>query len=615
VLERDRHFTYDDRGMRGRELGAYTDMTSTTALVLPRMSTARPREPARGLLLGLAAIILAASFARPWPIVPDPWPKVDPALVAEAGSAPTSTLQVIVREMTPASSDAEDTVRSLGGGIGRELPIVGGFSARIPAASLADLAASGSVAKVWGDARVDVSGDKTGKYDSTAPNSVWRQVIRVPGATEKYNGSGVGVALLDTGVVPVPDLANRVAYRVDLTPEADGYDRYGHGTHLAGIIAGDGTSSNGGNRGIATGANLISVKVAGWNGATDVSVVIAGLQWIVSHRADYNIRVANLSFGTNSKQPYALDPLDYAVEQAWFSGILVVVSAGNQGSLPGTITKPADDPYVLTVGAADLKNTLDVKDDTVADFSSVGPTQDGFAKPDVLAPGITIVSDRDPGSTIDQLHPVAILNDNYFKGTGTSQAAAIVSGVAALMFQASPTLTPDVAKATLMGTAFEKNLALLPGGGAGLINAEEAVKAAVAGKFFLKPANVGVIPSTGLGSLEASRGSLHVYADLDGDGLPDLVTGEIDVLGRVWVANGWGANSWGANAWGGSSWSANGWGANSWGGMAWDANSWGANGWGANSWGANGWGANSWGANAWGANSWGANAWGAHTWS
>jgi serine protease AprX len=590
-------------------------MGGTTALAIsPGIDGRRVRFLGR-TLVSLLAFGLAATFVRSIPPSPDLFFKADPALLAEATARPGSTLSVIVREAAPTSSDAERLVRSLGGDVTRELTIVGGFAAHVPAGSLTDLVRSTSIAKIWGDGRIDMAGDKTGKYDSSAPNAVWRQVTKLNGGTaSKYNGAGVGVALVDTGVVPVPDLVNRVAYRVDLTSEVDGYDRFGHGTHLAGIIAGDGTSSGGATRGVAPAANLISVKVAGWDGATDVSVVIGGLQWIVSHRTEYNIRVANLSFGTNSKQPYALDPLDYAVEQVWFSGILVVVSAGNQGQ-PGAITKPGDDPYVLTVGAADLKNTLEMKDDTVADFSSAGPTQDGFLKPDIYAPGITIVSDRDPGSTIDQLHPSAILNDSYIKGTGTSQAAAIVSGVAALMFQAAPGMTPDVAKATLVAMTTDKAITGVPGPQPGLVSAEDAVKAAIGGLFVKMPANQGLVPSTGLGSLEASRGSLHVYADLDGDGVPELVTGEIDVLGRSWVANGWGANSWGANSWGGSSWSANGWGANSWGGMSWDANSWGANGWGANSWGANGWGANGWGANGWGANSWGANAWGSDTWS
>jgi serine protease AprX len=605
-------------------------MTSTTpSLVIAAPVVHRPARVLTRTLVAIVALALATTLTRPIPPEPNFSFKADPALVAQATAAPGSLLSVIVREMVPSSGDAEHTVRSLGGTVTGDLPIVGGFAARLPAHSLADLLRSPSISRVWGDAKVEVESDKTLKYDTSAPNSVWRQAIHLPGATDKYNGAGVGVAMLDTGVVPVPDLANRVAYRVDLTPEADGYDRYGHGTHLAGIIAGDGSASGGTNPGVATGANLISVKVAGWNGATDVSVVITGLQWIVSHRADFNIRVVNLSFGTDSRQPYTLDPLDYAVEQTWLSGIFVVVSAGNQGSVMGTVTKPGDDPYVLTVGGADLKNTLDAKDDVVADFSSVGPTSDGLAKPDILAPSIAIVSTRDPGSTIDQLHPAAQVDQSYFKGTGTSQAAAVISGVAALMFQAAPALTPDVAKATLIATTGEKTLALLPGGGAGLVNAEQAVKAAVSSKFVKLPANQGLAPSTGLGSLEASRGSLHVYADINGDGAPELVTGEVDVLGHPWGANSWGSNSWGANSWGSNSWGANSWGsnswganawgANSWGGVAWDANSWGANswganGWGANSWGANGWGANGWGANGWGANSWGSNSWGANAW-
>jgi serine protease AprX len=587
----------------------------TSSLVIAAPVAHRPASTLTRTFLAVLAISLATTLARPIPIEPNLSLKADPALVAQATTAPGSVLSVIVRETVPSSGDAERAVRSIGGTVTHELPIVGGFAATLPAQSLAELVRVPSVSRVWGDAKVDVESDKTAKYDASAPNGVWRQAIHLGGATDKFNGAGVGVALLDTGVVPVPDLANRVAYRVDLTPEADGYDRYGHGTHLAGIIAGDGSASGGMTLGVATGANLISVKVAGWNGATDVSVVIAGLQWIVSHRTDFNIRVVNLSFGTDSRQPYVLDPLDYAVEQTWLSGIFVVVSAGNQGSLAGTITKPGDDPYVLTVGGADLKNTLDAKDDGVADFSSVGPTPDGLAKPDMLAPSIAIVSTRDPGSTVDQLHPAAAVDQYYFKGTGTSQAAAIVSGVAALMFQAAPALTPDVAKATLIATTGEKTLGLLPGGGAGLVNAEQAVKAAVSAKFVKLPANLGLALSTGRGSLEASRGSLHVYADINGDGVPELVTGEVDVLGHPWDSNSWGANSWGANSWGSNSWGANSWGSNSWGANGWGANSWGGMAWDANSWGANSWGANGWGSNSWGSNSWGANAWGADSWS
>src|SRR5438105_10924950 len=221
--------------------------------------------------------------------------------------------------------------------------------------------------------------------------------------------------------------------------------------------------------------------------------------------------------------------MDYAVERVWASGILVVVAAGNRApdSNQSTINKPGDDPFVLTVGAADLRNTMERNDDRIAAFSSEGPTPDGVAKPDVVAPGITIVSDRAAGSTIDQAFPEARVGVYYFKGTGTSQAAAIVSGIAALMFQANPRLTPDVAKATLMGTT-DRNLVGPSGASHGLVDADGAVVASAANSFQYRPANVGLTPGTGLGSLDASRGRFHVRADLNGDGQWQRVDGEVD---------------------------------------------------------------------------------------
>jgi serine protease AprX len=378
---------------------------------------------------------------------------------------------------------------------------------------------------------------------------------------------------------------------------------------MAGIIAGSGAMSNGAYPGVAPKANLVSVKVAGWDGSTDVSVVIAGLQWVVANRAHFNIRVLNLSFGTDSKQPYSIDPLNYAVEQTWFSGIFVVVSAGNAGSLPGTITKPGDDPYVLTVGAEDTGATSAKGDDLVAPFSSVGPTQDGLVKPDVVSPGISILSVRDTGSLIDQLHPAAVYGTYYFKGTGTSQAAAIVSGVAALMFQANPTLTPNAAKATLMGTA-DKSVTAMPGTGAGMVDAAGAVQAAAAKKYAL--ATQTALASTGLGSLEGSRGSAHVYVDLNGDGIPDLLTGE---QGYGWSAGAWSAGSWSGQSWSASSWSASAWSASTWSASAWSAGAWSASAWSASAWSASAWSGSAWSAGAWSGSAWSAGAWSGASWS
>jgi serine protease AprX len=407
------------------------------------------------------------------------------------------------------------------------------------------------------------------------------------------------------------DLGNRVLVRVDFTPDQDGLDRYGHGTHMAGIIAGDGSMSGGQWSGVAPRANLVSVKVAGADGSTDVSVVIAGLQWVASHRSEYNIRVLNLSFGTDSQQSYLVDPLDYAVEQVWFSGITVIVAAGNRGPSAGTVNKPADDPFVASVGAADLNGSQGSGDDSVASFSSRGPTQDGIVKPGVVAPGVTIVSDRAPGSTIDQAFPSARVGTTYFKGTGTSQSAAVVSGVVALMYQVNPNLAPDVVKAILKAQA-QKQLAGQAGAGAGLVDAYASVQNASNVYYTTVPANVGLIRSSGLGSIEAARGSMHVYADLpqdglgadDADGQLDLVQGEIDALGDPlsptdWLATGWSATGWSSTAWASLAWSATGWSSTGWSSTGWSGTSWSATGWSSTGWSGTSWSGTSWSGTSW----------------
>jgi len=485
-----------------------------------------------------------------------------------AAARQARTVGVIVRERAPASDAAERMVRRLGGTVGRELPIVAGFAARVPTAEVPVLRRATAVAAVWPDARVHMSdAGPAAPLDAMSPPTPWRDAIHLPDVSGGYDGAGVTVALLDTGVADVPDLAGRVTERVDLTSEQDGLDHYGHGTHMAGLIDGDGTASHGLSAGVAPAAGIVSVKVAGADGSTDVSTVLAGLQWVATNEDRLNVRVLNLSFGTDSTQSAAIDPLDYAVEQLWQSGVLVVVAAGNRGPSDATVNKPADDPYVLTVGAADPAGAP-------ADFSSRGPTPDGFAKPDLIAPGTSIVSTRAPGSTVDVANPAAQVDDAYFKGTGTSQAAAITSGVAALLFQACPTLTPDEAKAVLTSSANGIAFAASDGAGAGLIDAAAAV-AAVGNP--IEPANAGLTPSTGLGSLEASRGSLHVLADVSGNGVPTPVTGEVDVVGQPWDAKTWSAGFWSSLGWDFGHWSTTSW-------IGFDAKTWSAKTWSTGSW-------------------------------
>jgi serine protease AprX len=525
--------------------------------------------------------------------------KLDPALLASTSSP--ALVSVIVREAMPASDGAEGLVRSEGGRIVHELPIIGGFSARLPGTGLGRLASSPAVSAVWRDGLVRVS-SITEDLNRREANTVWQQVTKLDAVRKLgYDGAGVTVALVDTGVQDLPDLAGRIIAKVDFTPDHDGIDYFGHGTHMAGIIAGNGVMSKGTWKGVAPKANLVSVKVAGADGSTDVSIVIAGLQWVYTHRAEYNIRVLNLSFGTDSRQPYLVDPLDYAVEQLWLSGVFVAAASGNRGPDGQTVNKPGDDPFIETVGAADLKNTMTTGDDALAPFSSRGPTQDAVTKPEIVAPGVTIVSLRAVGSAIDSAYPSARIGDAYFKGTGTSQAAAVVSGLAALMFQANGAMSPDVAKATMNRTAVSI-LSGKFGPGTGLLDAKGAVDKAVKGTYMRSPANVGLVPSTGTGSLELSRGSLRAYTDLAGDGLGaedadgemDKLSGEMDALGNSWtnlgwtsigpgplgpVNLGWANLGWSASAWSQSGSAGTGWTDPAWSGTAWTNVGWDNMGW------------------------------------
>jgi serine protease AprX len=492
----------------------------------------------------------------------------------------------------------------------------------VPARSVAALRRNASVAGLWRDGRVamrsgpDCLPGDDACFDALPPEATWQRAIGLDQVPNKYQGDGVTVASIDTGVTPTPNLGPRLLARVDLTAERDGLDRFGHGTHMAGVIAGDGTTTFGAYEGSAPEARLVSVKVAGWDGATDVSTVIAGLQWVVSNRARFGIRVVNLSWGTDATQGYGVDPLDRAVERAWAAGLVVVVSAGNQGPAAGTVTKPADDPYVITVGAADTNGTATALDDTVAPFSSAGPTADGRAKPDVLAPGVSIVSDRAPASTVDTFRPTARLGATMFKGSGTSQASAVVAGLAARMLDVDPTLTNDQIKGVLAATA-NRRLAG-PAAGAGVIDALAATTAVTPPKKGPAPvlpvANVGVTPSTGAGSLEASRGTLHVYGDLDGDGVADPIVGERDALGRQWDPAAYAAAQWTPTTWEGAAWAPL---ASEISGaagsappgpaapiVAWDPSYWGATSWVDANWDAKFWGAKFWGAKFWGTGLW-----------
>ncbi|MEP7026823.1 MAG: S8 family serine peptidase, partial [Actinomycetota bacterium] len=304
----------------------------------------------------------------------------------------------------------------------------------------------------------DVSVNVQSTTESAGPHTPSDAFLQQTGAIRLAatgdTGQGVTVAVVDTGIAQLPDFAGRLVGGVDLTSEGNPYqDSYGHGTFVAGLIAGNGASSNGQYSGEAPRAKLVSIKVAGADGTTHLSTLLLGLQWAVDHQSRYGIKILNLSLGFKSVLSTVLNPIDQAVEAAWNSGIAVVVSAGNTGPFNGSILAPGDDPLVITVGALDDMAGGPVSGDEMNDFSAVGPTSaDGWVKPDLVTSGRSVVSLAAPGSTITKNYPSAQIGAANFVGSGTSFSAAVVSGAAALVLAGNPGLAPNQLKGRLLGT-------------------------------------------------------------------------------------------------------------------------------------------------------------------
>ncbi|MFA1819536.1 S8 family peptidase [Virgibacillus oceani] len=264
-------------------------------------------------------------------------------------------------------------------------------------------------------------------------------------------GKDVTIAVIDTGIEPHADLEGRItAFQDFVGNQTESYDDNGHGTHCAGDAAGDGAASDGQYKGPAPEANVIGVKVLNKMGSGSLSTVIEGVEWCIENQSAHDIGILSLSLGSNATVPAAEDPVVRAVEAAWDAGMVVCIAAGNSGPEEGTIGSPGISPKVITVGAADDHNNTDRSDDTVADFSSRGPTIDGYMKPDLLTPGVEVVSLRASGSFLDKTNKSARVGSSYTSLSGTSMATPICAGVAAQLLQSNPDLTPDEVKQQLM---------------------------------------------------------------------------------------------------------------------------------------------------------------------
>jgi len=383
----------------------------------------------------------------------------------------------------------------------------------------------------------------TANLASSFPTSLGAEVLW--NESSYLQGQNVTVAVVDSGIAPHQDFLDengqsRILTHVQfLSQGSSSDDFYGHGTHVAGSIAGNGISSDGRYPGIAPKANLIDVKVMDDQGIGTTSDVVAGLQWIMENKDQYNIRIVNLSLNSTVEESYHTSALDAALEVLWFNGIVVIVSAGNNGvSASGVVYPPANDPFVITVGAADDMGTSDISDDNLASFSAFGVTADNISKPDIIVPGrniISLLASDDCNLVI--AHPDHAVQTEagtfYFRISGTSMASGVAAGAVALLMQDEPTLSPDQVKSRLLDTASPFPY----GNGAGYVDIYAAVHS-----DSLNAANTG---------LTASQ---------------LLWTGSDPIT--------WGSVAWNSVAWNSVAWNSVAWNSVAWNSVAWNSVSW-----------------------------------------
>jgi serine protease AprX len=603
----------------------------TCALAQAAEPTGRPPAAIRTRIAAFAVLgVLSAAIVVP---------------ITTTQRATGQLVHVIVTGVPGATMDAKHAVERSGGRVMHSLPIVDGVDALLPENALTDVEVMPGIRSVSRDAALQFNGataDPTSwpgaapyeqeKYPGSLYN-VAKQIEADDLWDDGITGKGVGVALIDSGVAPVPSITANLVNGPDLSLDAtggdqDGIDAYGHGTHMAGIIAGRepglptrardiDDSARRRFAGIAPDAKVINVKVATADGSVDVSQVIAALNWVVEHRNDpgMNIRVLNLSFGTDGVQDYTLDPLTYAVEAAWKAGIVVVVAAGNNGVDHPRLNNPAYDPFVIAVGAQDQNGSNDPGDDVVADFSSRGSSA---RRPDLLAPGRSIVSLRDPGSMLDTDFASARVGDDEFKGSGTSQSAAVVSGAVALLLQRYPFATPDQLKAMLVasgralkssGNALDHGLKTID-----VDKASSQYLNALLGR--LPGARQTFAPATGLGSLDAARGTYRLVDEVTGA----VLEGEIDITGAAWNPVAWTADTllgrtWSGDTWLGRSWSGRTWSGRTWTGRTWSGDAYGGRTWTGWTWSGGDWSGCSWSDDSWAGKRWAGKRWAGKRWA
>jgi serine protease AprX len=602
---------------------------------------------------GLVQPVAPAASGGSVTVVVTPAQRPDPYDGSQVGNSQADQ-QDATKRATKTQS-VHGRVAALTGHVDQDLTAVSGVVADVTPDQLANLAAQPDLV-VTPDTSVSVADANLGATPGRAPAAVFPQTTgasQLVSQKHAVDGTGVTVAVLDTGIDPLPDFGSRLVGGVDLSGEGNALrDSYGHGTFVAGLIAGNGTSSNGMYMGEAPGANLVSVKVAGATGVTDLATVISGINWVVANRAQYGIQVLNLSLGAMPTSSTVTNPLDQAVETAWQAGIVVVASAGNAGPFNGTVLSPGDDPLAITVGALDDNGSTNPAAATMTTFSSVGPTNpDGWLKPDLVTSGRSVVSLRAPGSTIDTSFPTAEVGSSNFVGSGTSFSTAITSGAAALVIQApkgkfkgNKATTPDQVKAQLLGTASPGPAGNPLVDGHGALNAYAAVNQTGLQLMQTVPTVATPMGSTvnlnttwvgsswngsswsglsGNGSSSGNDGSGKGSSGNDsGKGSSDTGPSgsgpsgsSLSLNGSSWNGSSWNGSSWNGSSWNGSSWNGSSWNGSSWNGSSWNGSSWNGSSWNGSSWNGSSWNGSSWNGSSWNGSSWNGSSWNGSSWN
>jgi subtilisin family serine protease len=406
------------------------------------------------LSVGTAATVtVAGSDAKTIPAVPQ-------SLLDAASAQPDAMFRVVVQGgggiRSAAVGDAVTAVKTAlpasATKVRRKFSAIDGVAATLTGRQILRLAKWRGISAITPDTTLRSTG-----YENA---EMWRQTsnlqqLSVPSGTSPLP-QAPAIAIIDSGIdaTRTADFGSRVVASVNVSSRAPGAtgDQQGHGTMVAGVAAGASALYPGG----APNAQLVDVRTADANGESLASDVIAGIDWILAHRAQYGIRVVNLSMVGDRQTSFQSDPLNKAVERLWFSGIVVVAAAGNTGTGTGEVdmsAAPGNDPFVITVGAVDQTLTSATGDDVVAPWSSYGHTVDGFAKPELSAPGRYLVMPVPPASTIATALPDRVVAPGYMWMSGTSFAAPVVSGAAAQLLARHPDWTPDQVKGALMLTA------------------------------------------------------------------------------------------------------------------------------------------------------------------